>query len=67
MTISPQFVAKSFIRFQFHTTSNSNNHTSFKMPETPLTPTEHNFLQGSQINRDGDTEGEIVDHRDEVS
>ncbi len=40
------------------------------MPKTPLTPTEHNFLQGSQINqnaRDGDTEGEIFDHRDEVS
>jgi len=25
-------------------------YTSFQMPETPLTPTEHNFLQGSQVN-----------------
>jgi len=39
------------------------------MPETPLTPTEHNFLQESQVNhntRDGDTDREIA-RRDEVS
>ena len=39
------------------------------MPETPLTPTEHNFLQGSQVNhntRDGDIEREVA-RRDEVS
>jgi len=44
-------------------------YTSFQMPETPLTPTDHNFLQGSQVNhntRDGDIEREIA-RRNEVS
>jgi len=40
------------------------------MPVTPLTPTQHNILQGSEVNHnatDGGTERDEVDRRNEVS
>lgn len=43
---------------------------SFQMPVTPLTPTQHNILQGSEVNHnatDGGTERDEVDRRNEVS